>query len=519
MRTAHSRARQTPRARSVLRVPGRRLVVLAAALVALLPAGALAAAPASFRASDPLLGTIWAQSAKTAGLMLSAPTNLGAGCSYPAGHTVILDGNVRDRCAWIGDLAVTGKTLLLTGQGDPADLRFELQAFADTQRDDGSICPVLGLLCEGLTLVDYQAYWIEALRDYVLYTGDLGAARALLGSVTSILDRYYPAGTVDGLFRNELGPADYAYVNRRSPVVAYYNARYAVALREGAELARWADAPAAAAAWEARAATLAQGISRLFWDMSAGAFRDTPDAAVVHAQDGNAFAVLAGAGSAAQRRSALDYLAAHNAYDYGNSISDADAWDGWPWGDGSRQRAYPFISFFEVQARFREGLDASAIELIRREWGYMARVGPGTTWEVIGPFGSPNVFAAPSFAHGWSSGAAPALTSYVLGVQPDGPGFPRFVARPHTGKLAWAAGDVPTPRGTIHFEWRRQGKRFTARVVSPVPGTVVLPAVGLATVDGRKVSPPKTPGATTVRVKAGTHAIVVGPPVKVKRKP
>ncbi len=488
-------------------------------LVALQPAGALAA-PGSFTASDPLLGTIWAQAAKTAGLMLSRPTNLGKGCSYPAGHTIILDGYVRDRCSWIGDLSVTGKTLLLTGQGDPADLRFALQAFADTQREDGSICPVIGPLCDGRTLVDYQAYWIEALRDYVLYTGDLGAAQAMLGTVTAILDRYYPASTVDGLFQNRLGPADFAYINRRSTTVAYYNALYALALREGAELAVWAGAPAAAAAWEARAGTLAEDILATFWDAAAGAFKGTPDAAVVHPQDGNAFAVLAGVGSAVQRRSALDYLAAHNAYEYGNSISDVDVWDGPPWGEESHLRVYPFISFFEVQARFREGLDASAIDLIRRGWGYMTRVGPGTTWEVIGPHGSSSMFVAPSFAHGWSSGAAPALTSYVLGVRPDGPGFPRFVAHPHTGKLLWAAGDVPTPRGAIHFEWRRQGKRFTAQVVSPVPGTIVLPAVGPTTVDGTTVSPGKTPATTTIRVKAGTHAIVVAPLVKVpKRKP
>ena len=495
----------------------KTLVLVAAAAAALVPAGALAGR-GTFSSSDPLLNVVWAGSAKTAGMMLSEPTNLNPGlCTYPAGHTVILDGYVRDRCAWVGDLAVTGETLLLTGQGDPLDLRFELEAFAGTQRADGSICPVIGPQCEGLTLVDYQAYWIEALRDYVLYTGDVGAASAMLENVAGVLDRYYPAGTSDGLFQNALGPADYAYINRHSPTVVYYNAQYVVALREGAQLARWAGAASRAATWDARADALGPIVLSTFWDPAAGAFKDTPDAELVHPQDGNAFAVLAGVGTSAQRRSALDYLAAHDAYDYGNSISDADVWDGWPWGTGARRRAYPFISFFEVEARFQEGLDASAIDLIRREWGYMAKNGPGTTWEVIGPFGSPDVFGISSLAHGWSTGAAPALTSYVLGVQPDGPGFARFVARPHTGSLSWAAGDVPSPHGTIHFEWRRWGRTFTARVVSPVPGTIALPAVGTATLDGKPVRLPAKRTETLLQVRKGTHAIVVAPAAKKTR--
>ena len=32
-------------------------------------------------------------------------------------------------------------------------------------------------------------------------------------------------------------------------------------------------------------------------------------------------------------------------------------------------RVYPFISYFEVIARFETGLDSSALALIRREWG------------------------------------------------------------------------------------------------------------------------------------------------------
>ena len=41
------------------------------------------------------------------------------------------------------------------------------------QNADGSI-PASPLQDHSLQLVDYNAYWIECLYDYVLYTGDLG---------------------------------------------------------------------------------------------------------------------------------------------------------------------------------------------------------------------------------------------------------------------------------------------------------------------------------------------------------
>ena len=123
-------------------------------------------------------------------------------------------------------------------------------------------------------------------------------------------------------------------------------------------------------------------------------------------------------------------------------------------------------------ARFATGDDARALELVRREWGWMldpARGGPGTMWEAIGSWGSIDGYEKrfTSMAHGWSTGAAPALTAYVLGVRPTSPGYATFDVDPHRGDLGWAQGQVPTPHGPIRFAWSRAG----ARLVVP-PGTV-----------------------------------------------
>ena len=194
-----------------------------------------------------------------------------------------------------------------------------------------------------------------------------------------------------------------------------------------------------------------------FWNQGLGVFNDTTVDPLTHPQDGNSFAVLSGAASDAQAASALDYLWGHDAREYGNTIVDSQNWDGMTWGWQASDRVYPFMSFYELLAWFKIGRPDAALDLIRREWGYMAQHSPGTMWETIGPYGGVPTDAHPSWDAGWSSGAAPALTTYVLGVQPTSPGFATFTVNPQSGGAAWgitsASGTVPTPHGDITVDW------------------------------------------------------------------
>ncbi len=440
-----------------------------AGLVAVLALGLAgpAAGEGSFNSSDPQLNRIWEASVATARKMVSDPVDLLPGCAVPAGEMVILDGLVHDRCEFTGDIAVTGKTLYVADGAVGSPVRNALFRFAAGQHDDGVIEPTLGPAGQVL-LVDYTAYWIEDVYDYVLYSGDVATGRRLMPNVVRALDDWYPAQMVGSLFSNRLGRADYAYIDRRDRFVAYYNAQYVRALDLAAALARWTGNDEAARRWAERAARLRPVIHDAFWDAAAGAYQDTVDGPVVHSQDGNAFAILAGTANRAQALSALAYLSDHNSYGYGNSIADNQTWDGYPWGSESNRRVYPFMSFFELLARFETGLDDTALNLIRREWGYMVANGPGTTWETISPYGGGPIHQ--SWAHGWSTGAAPALTAYVLGVRPTSPAFATFVVDPHAADLASASGIVPTPHGDLRVAWRRAGDTLVVSV-DPPPGT------------------------------------------------
>jgi hypothetical protein len=347
--------------------------------------------------------------------------------------------------------------------------------FAAAQHPDGSIpsSPIFG---GSLVLYDYNAYWLVTLHDYVLYSGDVGLARDCWPAVVRLLDDFYAHRTLpSGLVRNDLGPYDYAYIRRRGDVVAYYNALYAYALSDAAELARWTGDSTHAASWSARKRAVAAAFGAAFWDSRVGAFSDTTADVSTHAEDGNAFAVLAGLADVGQTTQSLDYLWAALRQDYGNTIVDTQSWDGPDWGYQANLRVYPFMTSFEVDARFEASDDDRALDLIRREWGYMLTHGPGTMWETIGPYGGGPTDRLPSYDAGWSSGAAPALTGYVLGVRPTSPGFRTFVVEPHPGGLRFASGDVPTPFGDIHVSWEQTDAELAIRVVAPAGTTWARP--------------------------------------------
>ena len=328
------------------------LVVTAALFVA--PS---AQADGSFTSSDPLLNRIWAASVKTATDML-APGPLTVDF---AGHpcaidepVVILDGNIRDRCPYIGDEAVTGMTLLVSTPSATTAIRNELDWFAANQHSDGSV-PASPLAGGDRVLFDYESYWVQCLYDYVLYTGDRSLASHVWPNLVALMDTWYPSkARSDGLVVNDLGASDYASIRRQGTLIAYFNAGYALALEQAAQIATWIGNTANARTWKTRAASLASPFNATFWDAKAGAYVDSPTGQVVHPEDGNVFAILAGFTSPARAASALNYLSHVNSRPYGNTIADNNTWD-YPavWGSNAKDRVFPFIGYFELLARFQ----------------------------------------------------------------------------------------------------------------------------------------------------------------------
>lgn len=61
-----------------------------------------------------------------------------------------------------------------------------------------------------------------------------------------------------------------------------------------------------------------------------------------------------------------------------------------------------------------------------------------------------------SDCHAWGSLLLYELPAIILGVKPAAPGFEKIEIAPVSGKLTWAKGDVITPKGMVHVEWKKQ---------------------------------------------------------------
>ncbi|MFJ6752914.1 alpha-L-rhamnosidase C-terminal domain-containing protein [Streptomyces sp. NPDC091266] len=132
-------------------------------------------------------------------------------------------------------------------------------------------------------------------------------------------------------------------------------------------------------------------------------------------------------------------------------------------------------------ARFETGLADSAIDQIKRTYGWMDSHDPGITqWEGIGPNGSLYEDGYTSMAHGWPTGVLPALTHQLLGAKPTSPGYATCAVRPHPGSVRWTQGELSTPHGKLGVKWVREDGRFTltVRVPRSTRGSVALPTDG-----------------------------------------
>ncbi|KAK1634747.1 Six-hairpin glycosidase-like protein [Colletotrichum phormii] len=428
----------------------------------------------------------------------------GAASETLEGKVVLHDAPKRDRDPYVGDLAVAALTGYVShGVGELSEAsRNVLVDLAVHQRGDGWIPPA-SIMNYTLPLFDYPLWWVVCSHDYVWYTGDVEYISSYYANLVAVLDGWYVSvtdpetGLVTKGLNGTSGYGDYAFLPRQGPVT-YYNALYVLALRRAAEMAAEIGKKGDAERWGQRADDVAETLARRNFDEATGAFWDGTggDGAFVaaHAQDGNSIAILAGGVVGTETaRKILAYYAGVASRTYGNAFYDSDGV-----GEGFSQRVYAFISYFEMAARFASGVGETALEEMRRLYGWMTTQDPGVTfWEGIGPGGRPYEDGFTSMAHGWSTGVVPLMSGHVLGVRPTGPGFRTWSVVPEGSGLRWARGVVPTPGGEgIRVEWEDFGKGdgvqfrvvvWAARGTRGVVGVPVRARDVVVDVDGRVV--------------------------------
>jgi hypothetical protein len=90
-------------------------------------------------------------------------------------------------------------------------------------------------------------------------------------------------------------------------------------------------------------------------------------------------------------------------------------------------------------------------------------------------------------------------------VQPTAPGFAELRVQPQPADLTWAKGIVPTPRGDVSVNWKRENSAFELKVTVPMEAVVELsvPARSLETTRlTSKARPQKRAFAGAFRIEA-----------------
>lgn len=403
-----------------------------------------------FESSDDELNRIWYAGAYT----------LELGTVEENGRQRILDGAKRDRHVWIGDVALQARIEYLT-HNRPDAVRDTLAELGDRQRDDGSI-PPSSFMDYGLILYDYYAWWVVTFAEYYAFTGDRDFTEAYYDRMRRQVEWFDWRRDANGLLVKDTG-IEWSHTLGRNGAVSYVNAVYYNALMKAAGVADALGYPEDATTWRARAGAIRAAMNQHLFDPARGVYVDSDQDRDHIPQDANALAVLYGIAEPAWRQGILDYLKANHWTPYGSTTVDV------PYGHNliHDKRIWPFMGYYELEARFAANDDASAFDLLRRQWGYMLRTDPASTmWEWMTADGQiENGFA--SLAHGWSAGATATLTERVLGVRMTAPLYQRFDIVPHPGDLTWARGRVPTPQGDITVAWTNSAESFTGSIMVP----------------------------------------------------
>ncbi|MFF7154624.1 hypothetical protein [Streptomyces sp. NPDC008139] len=421
----------------------------------------LSAYPNYFYCDDDMLNRVWYAGAYTVQTNIIAadqgrvwgPPDIGWDNSAKVGEvggTVLVDGAKRDRTVWPGDLGISVLTDYVS-LGDLVTVRDSLQTLYNHQ-DAGGALPYAGPAVNFIGNSDaYHLWTLIGTASYVQLSGDTAWARTAYAAYKKAVTYIVAKIDGDGLL-NVTSAADWARSDADGKNLEA-NAIMYRALVTASALATTLGDPASAGAWKTKAAALKSAVeSGGYWDEAVGLYRDKPTGggASLYPQDGNALAVWFGLVDSADRA---------------RTISASLAWRWTAVGALSPEKSgssvHPFPGGMEVHAHFAAGQDATALDLIRREWGFMLDSPTGTAstfWEGYRTDGTSDYSGSyMSAAHGWSTGPTSALTYRFLGISPTGDAGAGHRVEPHPGQQRFAQGQLTTSKGVIGASWQQRG--------------------------------------------------------------
>ncbi|EJD02571.1 glycoside hydrolase family 78 protein [Fomitiporia mediterranea MF3/22] len=415
---------------------------------------------------------------------------------------VFVDGAKRDRDIWPGDMGIAvPASFVSTGDLLPTKNSLAtLYAYQDPATGGLPYCgPPLCAVGGDVNVASdtYHAWALIGMYNYFLYTEDLPFLQNLWTNYTKgvqfLENKVQPSGLI-----NISDTADWSLVTRGGED-SEGNALYYKVLTNSAQLATYLNETELASGWSANASALKGTFNDAFWSDELGMYTDNATTNFVP-QDGNSLAVLFNLTNTPEQADSISRGLTINWNDIG-AVSPE-----------SPDTISPFIGGFELQAHFISGNGERALDLLRREWGYMLYTNisvQSTLLEGYTTNGSLGYRAAlgynydysyTSHAHGWSTGPTSALTFFVLGLQVTEPQGSSWTLVPHFSGLSAAQGGFATALGWFGASWEINGQKITISVSTPsgTKGIINIP------VDGKTADV----SASSVIVDGGNHTVI-----------
>ena len=296
---------------------------------------------------------------------------------------------------------------------------------------------------------DYSLWWVQALWNHYLYTGQAAWVSDYYPDAARILRTNRSYTSDDGLIADM--PfwvfIDWANVDRRG-ICAAYNAIYYETLAAGARLAEVVgDATTAQTCQDIRAA-MEKSFAAALWDERRGAFADAridDDLSAKTSEHANLAAIAFGLADEAQTARIIAGFYEDRSVEF--------------------TLAEPFFTSVVLRGLVRAGRFDLAMRIIRQRWGrWMVAHGATSTSEEWGMNGSwrsgDYVGFQRTLSHAWSAFPAEFLIRYVIGLEIVTPGAtairlePRDIGLDYEIVYPLLAGDVHVLRRgpTIHVD-------------------------------------------------------------------
>ncbi|PCH42963.1 glycoside hydrolase family 78 protein [Wolfiporia cocos MD-104 SS10] len=419
---------------------------------------------------------------------------------------IIVDGAKRDRAVWPGDMGIAVPTQFVS-TNDLLPTRNALSTMFAAQNAETGALPESGPPLSQQGSDTYHGWTLIGTYNYFLYSGDYEWMENVWSNYTKAVR--YLAGKVNattGLL-DVTGTRDWGRL-WQGGFNSEANAIYYKVCVNSAEIASYLNNSELSMEYATNASTLKTTFNDAYWWATEGMYRDNLTSTLCP-QDANSLAVLFNLTESAEQAALISEGLERYWNEYGSIAPELP------------DTIAPFIGGFELQAHFASGNDRRAMDLLRREWGYMLYTNLSVQSTLLEGYTSNGSLyyrstdgynydpAYTSHSHGWSTGPTSALTFYVLGLTVTSPQGRTWLVAPHTSGLSSVQGGFETPRGWFGVKWTTASTSFNLSVDSPegTSGTVILPINGTTiTVDGSIAQPSD---GISLHLEGGNHTIFV----------